>query len=49
MNKLTVGQKNALLINLAVLTLIKHWTKTYIPTTLGIHWVCIGNVLNPAN
>ena len=26
-----------------------HWTKTYIPTTLGIHWVCIGNVLNPAN
>ena len=27
----------------------KHWTKTYIPTTLGIHWVCIGNVLNPAN
>ena len=26
-----------------------HWTKTYILTTLGIHWVCIGNVLNPAN
>ena len=26
-----------------------HWTKTYIPTTLGIHWVCVGNVLNPAN
>ena len=26
-----------------------HWTKTYIPTTLGIHWVCIGNVLNPVN
>ena len=26
-----------------------HWTKTYIPTTLGIHWVCIGKVLNPAN
>ena len=27
----------------------KHWTKRYVSTTLGIHWVCIGNVLNPAN
>ena len=26
-----------------------HWTKRHVPTTLGIHWVCIGNVLNPAN
>ena len=26
-----------------------HWAKTYIPTTLGIHWVCIVNVLKPAN
>ena len=26
-----------------------HWTKRYASTTLGIHWVCIGNVLNPAN
>ena len=26
-----------------------HCTKTYVSTTLGIHWVCIGNVLNPVN
>ena len=26
-----------------------HWTKTYIPTTLGIYWVGVGNVTNPAN
>ena len=26
-----------------------HWAKRYVPTTLGIHWVCIGNILNPAN
>ena len=28
---------------------INHWTKTYVPTTLGIQWVCIGNVLKTAN
>ena len=26
-----------------------HWAQRYVPITLGIHWVCIGNVLNPAN
>ena len=25
-----------------------HWTKSYVPTTLGIRWVCIRNILNPA-
>ena len=27
----------------------RHRTKTYIPTPLGIYWVCIGNVMYPAN
>ena len=26
---------------------LKHITCA--PTTMGIHWVCIGNALNPAN
>ena len=26
-----------------------HCTKTYIPTTLEIYWVCFWNVINPAN
>ena len=37
------------LVDLEPCWLFKHWTKTYVPTTLGSHWVCIGNVLNPAN
>ena len=28
---------------------VDHWIKTYVSTTLGIHWVCTGNILNSAN
>ena len=36
-------------IHLILGGLIYQCTITYISTTLGIYWVCIGNVLNPAN